>query len=65
MEKDKYKKIVEKHKPKEDRLKNGLKAFIVGGIIIIKKFKPKKSWFKASDVLASGVFKSQIQHIFT
>lgn len=40
-------------------------AFIVGGIIIIKKFKPKKSWFKASDVLASGVFNLQIQHIFT
>lgn len=33
MEKAKYKKIVEKHKPKEDRLKNGLKAFIVGGIM--------------------------------
>jgi len=33
MEKNKYQKIVEKHKPKEDRLKNGLKAFIVGGIM--------------------------------
>ena len=33
MEKNRYQKIVEKHKPKEDRIKNGLKAFIVGGIM--------------------------------
>lgn len=33
MEKEKYKKLIEKHKPKEDRLKNGTKAFIVGGIM--------------------------------
>ena len=33
MEKNRYQKIVEKNKPTEDRLKNGLKAFIVGGIM--------------------------------
>lgn len=31
MEKNKYKSIVEKHKPKENRLYNGMIAFIVGG----------------------------------
>lgn len=33
MEKEKYKKIVEKYKPKENRIGNGLKAFIIGGIM--------------------------------
>ena len=33
MEKNKYQKIVEKHKPTEDRITNGLKAFIIGGIM--------------------------------
>lgn len=33
MEKQKYQKIINKHKPKEDRLKNGTKAFIIGGIM--------------------------------
>ena len=33
MEKEKYQKIIDKHKPKEDRLKNGTKAFIVGGMM--------------------------------
>ena len=33
MEKEKYQKIVDKHKPKEDRLNNGAKAFIVGGMM--------------------------------
>lgn len=39
MEKKKYKTIVEKHKPKENRLYNGMIAFIVGGFIgIIGEF---------------------------
>lgn len=33
MEKNEYKKIVDKHKPKENRLMNGIIAFIVGGIV--------------------------------
>lgn len=33
MEKSNYKKIVDRHKPKEDRLKNAIIAFIVGGLI--------------------------------
>lgn len=33
MEKKKYQEIVKKHKPKEDRLKNGIIAFIIGGIM--------------------------------
>lgn len=33
MEKNKYKQIVEKYKPKENRLVNGLIAFIVGGFM--------------------------------
>ena len=33
MEKNKYKKIVNKYTPKEERLKNGLVAFIVGGFM--------------------------------
>lgn len=33
MEKNEYKKIVDKHKPKENRLMNGIVAFIVGGIV--------------------------------
>ena len=33
MEKEKYKKIVNKYKPKEDRLMNGIVAFVVGGFI--------------------------------
>lgn len=34
-----YKKLVKKHTPKEDRLKNGIIAFIVGGIMgIIGQF---------------------------
>lgn len=33
MEKKKYKTIVDKHKPKENRLYNGMIAFIVGGFI--------------------------------
>ncbi len=33
MEKEKYQKIIDKHKPKEDRLKNETKAFIVGGMM--------------------------------
>lgn len=31
--KDEYKKIVQKHTPKEDRLKNGITVFIAGGIM--------------------------------
>lgn len=39
MEKNKYKTIVEKYKPKENRLYNGLIAFIIGGLIgIIGEF---------------------------
>lgn len=33
MEKTEYKKLVKKHTPKEDRLKNGLTAFIFGGLL--------------------------------
>lgn len=33
MEKNKYKTIVEKYKPKENRLYNGLIAFIIGGLM--------------------------------
>lgn len=33
MDKEQYKNLVAKHTPKEDRLKNGLIAFIVGGIM--------------------------------
>lgn len=33
MEKEKYKKIVDRHKPKEDRFKNAIVAFVVGGIV--------------------------------
>ena len=33
MEKNEYKKIVDKHKPKENRLMNGIIAFTVGGIV--------------------------------
>lgn len=33
MEKEKYSRLVKKHKPKENRLINGTKAFIVGGIM--------------------------------
>ena len=33
MEKEKYKEIVKKHAPKEDRLYNGFKAFLIGGIM--------------------------------
>lgn len=33
MEKKDYQKIVERHKPKEDRLKNAIIAFLVGGSI--------------------------------
>ena len=33
MEKNKYKKIVNKYTPKEERLKNGLIAFMVGGFM--------------------------------
>ena len=33
MEKSNYKKIVDRHKPKEDRLKNAIIAFLVGGLI--------------------------------
>lgn len=33
MEKNKYKTIIKKYKPKENRLYNGIIAFIVGGII--------------------------------
>lgn len=33
MEKKKYQEIVKKHKPKADRLKNGIIAFIIGGIM--------------------------------
>ena len=33
MEKEKYKKLVKKYQPKENRLKNGLKAFIIGGTV--------------------------------
>lgn len=33
MEKEKYKKIVDKHKPKEDRFKNAIVAFVVGGLV--------------------------------
>lgn len=39
MEKNKYKTIVEKYKPKENRLYNGLIAFIIGGLMgIIGEF---------------------------
>ena len=33
MKNEEYKKLVKKHTPKEDRLKNGIIAFIVGGLI--------------------------------
>lgn len=33
MEKERYKKLIKKYKPKEDRLYNGIIAFIVGGIM--------------------------------
>ncbi len=33
MEKREYKKIVDKHKPKENRFMNGVVAFLVGGIV--------------------------------
>lgn len=33
MEKNKYKTIVDKYKPKENRLYNGISAFLVGGFI--------------------------------
>jgi stage V sporulation protein AC len=33
VEKNKYKQMVEKYKPKENRLKNGTIAFIVGGLM--------------------------------
>ena len=33
MEKEKYKEIVKRHAPKEDRLYNGFKAFVIGGIM--------------------------------
>lgn len=33
MEKNRYKQIVEKHKPKENRLQNGIIAFTVGGFM--------------------------------
>lgn len=33
MEKNKYKTIVEKYKPKENRLYNGMIAFIIGGLM--------------------------------
>lgn len=32
MDKEEYKKLVKKHTPKEDRLKNGFKAFLFGGL---------------------------------
>ena len=39
MEKTRYNELVKKHKPKENRLYNGLKAFIIGGILgIIGQF---------------------------
>lgn len=33
MEKNKYKRLVDKHTPKEDRLQNGTIAFIIGGFM--------------------------------
>ena len=33
MEKERYKRIVDKYTPKEDRLKNALISFFVGGIM--------------------------------
>ena len=33
MKKEKYQKIIKKHKVKEDRLKNGIKAFLGGGLV--------------------------------
>lgn len=33
MEKSNYKKIVDRHKPKEDRLRNAIVSFMVGGLI--------------------------------
>ena len=33
MKKEQYKELVKKHTPKEDRLRNGVIAFVVGGII--------------------------------
>lgn len=33
MEKSNYKKIVDRHKPKEDRLRNAIISFMVGGLI--------------------------------
>lgn len=33
MEKKEYQEIVKKHKPTEDRLKNGIIAFVIGGIM--------------------------------
>ena len=33
MEKNKYQELVKKHTPKENRLKNGTIAFLVGGVM--------------------------------
>ncbi len=33
MEKEKYQKLVKQNSPKEDRIKNGTKAFLIGGLI--------------------------------
>lgn len=33
MEKKEYQKIVKKHKPKEDSIKNGIIAFVIGGLM--------------------------------
>lgn len=33
MDKDKYKKLVDKHTPKENRMFNGITAFVVGGLM--------------------------------
>lgn len=33
MDKKQYKSLVQKHTPKEDRLKNGIIAFVIGGIM--------------------------------
>ena len=33
MNKDEYKKLVKRHEPKENRIRNTITAFLVGGII--------------------------------
>lgn len=58
MEKNKYKTLVDKYKPKENRLYNGLIAFLVGGIMgVIGEFLVEfySSWLHISTAQA-GTF---------